>query len=64
VAIKRGIFQGDSLSPLLFCLALTSMLNKQGGYEAREKIKSDIYPTWMFEAVFQVTAGFDHCQNT
>jgi hypothetical protein len=39
------------------------MLNKQGGYEAREKIKSDIYPTWMFEAVFQVTVGFDHCQN-
>jgi hypothetical protein len=40
------------------------MLSKQGGYEEREKIKSDIYPTWFFEAVFQVTAGFDYCQNT
>ncbi|CAH2016975.1 unnamed protein product [Acanthoscelides obtectus] len=32
VSIKRGIFQGDSLSPLWFCLALrplTSLLNSQ-----------------------------------
>jgi len=47
VAIKRGIFQGDSLSPLLFCLALiplTNMLNKQGVvYEVKKKIKSGIF---------------------
>jgi hypothetical protein len=29
----------------------------------KEKIKSAIYPTWMIEAIFQVTAGFDNCQN-
>jgi len=43
VVIKWGIFQGDSLSLLLLCLALTSlttMLNKQGvGYEVKEKNK-------------------------
>lgn len=36
IAIKRGIFQGDSLSPLWFCLALnplSGMLNRSGyGY--------------------------------
>jgi len=46
VAIKREIFQGDSLSLLLFCLALiplTNMLNKQGaGYKVKKKIKSGI----------------------
>ena len=43
VVIKWRIFQGDSLSLLLLCLALTSlttMLNKQGaGYEVKEKNK-------------------------
>ena len=28
VKIKRGIFQGDSLSPLLFCLALIPLSNE------------------------------------
>jgi len=39
VAIKQGIFQSDSFSPLLFCLALillTNKLNKQGVH-ARDK---------------------------
>ena len=27
IEIKSGIFQGDSLSPLLFCLALTTLSN-------------------------------------
>jgi hypothetical protein len=43
VVIKWGIFQGNSLSLLLLCLALTSLtttLNKQGaGYEVKEKNK-------------------------
>ena len=36
IKIKSGIYQGDSLSPLVFCLALalrSSLLNKSGyGY--------------------------------
>jgi hypothetical protein len=39
MAIKRGIFHGDWLSPLLVCLALiplTNILNKQGaGYDVK-----------------------------
>ena len=44
VRIRRGIFQGDSLSPLLFCMALmplSSLLNKmKAGYQMRSsKVK-------------------------
>ena len=28
IQIRRGIFQGDSLSPLLFCIALTPLTNE------------------------------------
>ena len=37
VSIKRGIFQGDTLSPLLFCLTLTPLsmlLDSLSGYQA------------------------------
>lgn len=43
ITIKRGIFQGDSLSPLLFCIALaplTNMLNSERvGFEIDETHK-------------------------
>jgi hypothetical protein len=43
VAVKRGIFQGDSLPLLLFCLSLiplTKMLSKQEAeYEVKGKNK-------------------------
>ena len=43
VAIKRRILKCDSLSPLVFCLALmplTNMLDKQGtGYEIKGRYK-------------------------
>ena len=28
IQIRRGIFQGDSLSPLLFCIALIPLTNE------------------------------------
>lgn len=51
IAIRRGIFQGDSLSPLWFCLALTplsNMLNNTGlGYsfsrEQNQKVSHLLY---------------------
>ena len=52
INIKRGIFQGDSLSPLLFCLALvplSSQLNETGyGYRmSKTSTPITIYFIWM-----------------
>jgi hypothetical protein len=32
IKIKRGIFQGDSLSPLLFCIALIPITHELNRY--------------------------------
>ena len=55
--IRRGIFQGDSLSPLLFCMALNPLskeLNRTGygywmttGHGLPNVSSSVIYFTWM-----------------
>ena len=38
IKIKRGVFQGDSLSPLLFCLALLPLSNELNNTGYRYKI--------------------------
>ena len=49
VKIKRGIFQGDSLSPLLFCFAidpLSKLLKKEGvGYNLSKSRKKSVEET-------------------
>ena len=48
VRIKRGIFQGDSLSPLLFVLALIPLSlilrDVKAGYDLREKVRINHLP--------------------
>ena len=68
VAIKRGIFQGGSLSPLLFCLAfisLTNILNKQGAeYEFKKNKVSHLFYMDDKAICYKLardTAGIDHC---
>jgi hypothetical protein len=38
IKINRGIFQGDSLSPLLFCIALIPINNELNIYNCRYQI--------------------------
>jgi hypothetical protein len=71
VAIKLELFQGDSLSPLLFCLALiplTKMLNKrEAGYKVKgsKKVNHLFYMVdlKLFSIDETVTARAGHCQN-
>jgi len=48
IKFRRGIFQGDSLSPLLFCLCLTPITNilrcKEVGYKiGNQKVSNLLY---------------------
>ena len=48
IKYRRGIFQGDTLSPLLFCLCLapiTGILKREGfGYKVgKEKVSNSLY---------------------
>jgi hypothetical protein len=59
IQIKRGIYQGDSLSPLWFCLAikpLTNLLNSTGyGFNINNLLLKDlIYHAKMVVGVFQI----------
>jgi hypothetical protein len=71
VAIKLGLFQGDSLSPLLFCLALiprTNMFNKrEGGYKVKGSNKVNhlfhMGDLKLFSIDETVTERDGHCQN-
>jgi hypothetical protein len=52
IQIRRGIFQGDSLSPLLFCTALVPLTNQMDiadcGYQVHETEKKKVtYCIWM-----------------
>ena len=38
IQIRRGIFQGDSLSPLLFCIALIPLTNELNRADCRYQV--------------------------
>ena len=72
INIKRGIFQGDSLSPLLFCISLVPLLlelNSSGyGYKNRtEQITHLLYMDYLklyakddgeLEGLLRIVKGF------
>ena len=47
IKIKRGIFQGDSLSPLLFCISLIPLSNElnntRSGYNILQKVVNHLF---------------------
>ena len=45
VTVKCGIFQGDTLSPLLFCLALNPLSHLLDQLDASYKVSSDTFLT-------------------
>ena len=72
VKIKRGIFQGDSLSPLLFCLAidpLSKLLKSEGiGYSLsksrkKEEAMKDIVSHLLFMDDLKLYASSDQLLN-
>ena len=44
--IRRGIFQGDSLSPLLFCMALNPLSKELNRYRANRLRLPDDHWAW------------------
>ena len=40
--IRRGIFQGDSLSPLLFCMALNSLSKELNAGRSKPMVQTSV----------------------
>jgi len=64
ISIQRGIFQGDSLSPLIFCLALSPITfhlnNTPGGYEYKQgSLHVTINHLWYMDDLKLMSRGDD-----
>ena len=61
VYIRRGICQGDSLSPLLFCIALISFIQELNNANYRYKIKEDKFNHLFYMDDLELFAKDDMC---
>ena len=61
VSIRRGIFQGDSISPLLFCIPLIPLSQELNNANYRYKIKEDKFNHLFYMDDLELFAKDDMC---
>lgn len=66
IRVRRGIFQGDALSPLWFCLALrplTTFLNRQGRGYTIPPTKTELSHLWYMDDLKLYASTNQHLQH-